>query len=372
MPKPVRPWTLVFIVITQLSYGLEGSLATESEPDRIRENLYDLAYGGHNENGQFKFDCTLESLTQALEISDRLIDDQPDDLETHVIKIAVLRKLGRSEEAVEIYRAAAEKSPNDPHQVFLYYEAITSSCRNFDPNNLENESFDEERYQREARPILDRVLELDPDSFEAWFELVSRESDTFGESRLNELATVIDKIPPPDSSIPDPYTAHNRRWRLEHALATHYLFGKRTEDAIKVFDNILKRYATTPANPNRYYPFQFHKVYLNYGVCLDQAGRLEEAEAVYRKSLSINPMDLFSIWNLALAVMKKGDYKSAHYLFEKCEQIDPSRRDLKGYIGLCLLQLGRRDEGIALMKQEAVSQGGENQWTKRLGNEEVD
>lgn len=62
----------------------------------------------------------------------------------------------------------------------------------------------------------------------------------------------------------------------------------------------------------------------NYGTALERAGRLTEAELVYRKAIRVDPENFAPIINLAKRLERQGKRQEAHVLFSKALQLAPA------------------------------------------------
>lgn len=64
----------------------------------------------------------------------------------------------------------------------------------------------------------------------------------------------------------------------------------------------------------------------NQGKLWEEAGDLEQAKAVYRRILSLEPTDYETMTNLAVLYYKMGDSKEAHRLLEGAHSLNPTAR----------------------------------------------
>ncbi|HSC93746.1 MAG TPA: tetratricopeptide repeat protein [Burkholderiales bacterium] len=83
------------------------------------------------------------------------------------------------------------------------------------------------------------------------------------------------------------------------------------------------------------------------GVALHQAGRLGEAEALYRQVLEVEPQHAAALTMLGTAYAQRRDSAEAARLFEKSLEVDPFQFNALYNRGIVLAELKRFDEALA-------------------------
>jgi TolB-like protein/Flp pilus assembly protein TadD len=83
-----------------------------------------------------------------------------------------------------------------------------------------------------------------------------------------------------------------------------------------------------------------------------RSGRWEETIDLYRQALLQDPLDTFSLWNLALSLSAAGRFEEAAVAYRRNQELDPSAAGEHAALGLCLLSIGRNDEALAEVQKE--------------------
>lgn len=130
-------------------------------------------------------------------------------------------------------------------------------------------------------------------------------------------------------------------WFKQRKLSVAYQFARRLadvdprnsyawanlgmlEDQIYRFDNAeryFRKAEMLAQDAEARYP-----IYLNWGCMLVNAGRWNEAEAMARKALELNPTSVKARANLGLALLAKGEWKEGWPLYDAIIGFDKSRR----------------------------------------------
>lgn len=84
----------------------------------------------------------------------------------------------------------------------------------------------------------------------------------------------------------------------------------------------------------------------NYGICLANAGQMDEAITHIRQALEINPKYVDAYVNLAGALRKKGQKAEAIEEYEKALRIDPNNAVANNNFGVSLAEAGKIDEAM--------------------------
>src|SRR4051812_17711718 len=78
----------------------------------------------------------------------------------------------------------------------------------------------------------------------------------------------------------------------------------------------------------------------------ERAGRLDEAESVYRRILSLDPRHGRSLHQLALLAYKACNFLAAEKLLSQAIALEPSQPAHPNSLGAVLAALGRKDDAI--------------------------
>ncbi len=91
--------------------------------------------------------------------------------------------------------------------------------------------------------------------------------------------------------------------------------------------------------------------------CLEQAGRLDEAEAALHAVLEAKPDQVGCMMSLAELARGRGDLAAAVSWFEQVRALDPRQTGLHARLGECLRDLGRLDEAEAAYRRALIDAG---------------
>jgi protein O-GlcNAc transferase len=81
------------------------------------------------------------------------------------------------------------------------------------------------------------------------------------------------------------------------------------------------------------------------------AGRLSEAEAVYREMLAINPADIDALHFSGVAAHQRRDHERAAQLISQALALNPSNAPAQNNLGIAFAAQGKRDEAITCYRQ---------------------
>src|SRR5207244_8145416 len=82
-------------------------------------------------------------------------------------------------------------------------------------------------------------------------------------------------------------------------------------------------------------------------------GRLDEAISVYRKVLSQDPLDTYTLWNLAWALYLADRMEEAVATCRELLDLNPNYASGQAVLGLTLLFMDRHSEALAAAEKEA-------------------
>jgi len=99
---------------------------------------------------------------------------------------------------------------------------------------------------------------------------------------------------------------------------------------------------------------------LDPGSALTTAGKLatvlghwEDAERQFRVALARDPLDSYAFMNLAIAYYLEGRYAEAEGLYRRLLELEPGFLWTRIYLGKNLLAMGKPDEALAMVQEEA-------------------
>ncbi len=88
------------------------------------------------------------------------------------------------------------------------------------------------------------------------------------------------------------------------------------------------------------------------------AGRPDEAEALYRQVLALSPQDVGSMEGLGLIAVFRGDEVTARRLYEEALRLEPSRHSAQINLADILHNAGEQDEALKWVRRALVQQPG--------------
>ncbi len=121
--------------------------------------------------------------------------------------------------------------------------------------------------------------------------------------------------------------------RLQVAIAHHR--AGRLAEAESIYKDVLR---ADPANG---------PAHNNLGIAYKAHGKLDEANACYRRALKINPNDASAHANLANVLYDQGKVDDAFASYRRSLEISPDNADTHYNLGIALKSQGRMDEAIA-------------------------
>ena len=97
--------------------------------------------------------------------------------------------------------------------------------------------------------------------------------------------------------------------------------------------------------------FNDHRVFSNYGVILQNLGKLPDAEISYRKAIEIKPDFAEAHLNLGTILSDLGKLKESSLAYEEALNLDNNLDEAKAGIGKILLKTGKLREGILKLRE---------------------
>ena len=104
--------------------------------------------------------------------------------------------------------------------------------------------------------------------------------------------------------------------------------------------------------------------YLGYTFA-DQGVRLDEAESLVRRALSINPRDGYYIDSLGWVYYQKGDYKKAIEELERAVALATDDPTIAEHLGDAYIKVGRVREALRIY-EDAASHSDDTEQTERI------
>ena len=89
---------------------------------------------------------------------------------------------------------------------------------------------------------------------------------------------------------------------------------------------------------------------LNAGIQFHQAGRLQDAENIYRQLLAVQPRHPEVLHLMGVCAHQKGDHATAVKLIEAAVDIQPGHPAAHNSLGAVLLALGQPGEALAALQ----------------------
>jgi tetratricopeptide (TPR) repeat protein len=103
------------------------------------------------------------------------------------------------------------------------------------------------------------------------------------------------------------------------------------------------------------------------GLAHHQAGRLQQAEAIYRRILASDPTHADSTHLLGVAAFQAGNHQAALALVTRAIGLQPGHGVYLGNLAQVLRAMGRRDEAIARYRQALLTKPDHSQACNQLG-----
>ena len=227
-----------------------------------------------------------------------------------------LAALGRLEDASRVRRRAGRSARYAPYLDTLFYELIDES-RSAALLLQQASTADLTTNARWREHLVRRALALDPDNFDALFD----------------LATMLRVLR-----------------RYEEALELLQRHRRLFPGDLQVVADIgrclsgLRRYAAAePVLRQALEGLDTAETRYDLALVLDRAGRLDEAVAEYERALEWNPNHVDALINLAISQVRQGRLARATRLIERAVAVDPDHADAQANMGALYLARGERE-----------------------------
>lgn len=287
----------------------------------------------------------LERLREAARVS-------PNDYRIHKVRGDVLMSFRRNQEALAAYRQAATAAPNalEVHwalwtlldRMGAHHQAIQSlkEIARLDPENplahlrLARALSQADRLE-EAAESYRRAVELDPDNLSIRLQFARALFDILDYKGAREQVDIV--LARAEAGSPE--------WATVQDLLA-YVRGESRDKGRRFDDSQTLRKLPWYSDRN----LKEWVLARGAGWQLMEQGRYVDAEAAFRKALSLNPEDHRAMYDLGLALMELNHYEEAIDSFArgiKLTKFAEFYPDSVFQIGRCLARLGRWQEAVA-------------------------
>ena len=252
-PKFALAWARLGVIRSFLYFnGIESTVNTPNAVKEAADRAMALApQAGESwiAQGAYRYRI-LRDFESAVAAYNEALKRLPNSTFVYQNLAAVQRRLGRWQEAEASYKKAMELDPRDAGLL----------------NTLGNEFYTYLRRFDDARAVLDRALEIAPDSETAH---TNKATLLQNEGRLQDAAKEIALIPPNSTDV----------WAV-NAMVAQAVYERRYSDAIKIIEREL---SSLPAGQPLDFFGEFYLVQL--GFCQEWSGRPDEARGAFNRAL---------------------------------------------------------------------------------------
>ena len=243
------------------------------------------------------------------------------------------------------------------------HHKVAEQDSSFPPELTQAESAIEKHDYATAEPLLKKIVDADPNNFQAWFDLgfvynalgnapdsiaayrksVAAKPDVF-ESNLN-LGLMLAKTGQPDAEqflraattlkpTADVDKGHARAWL---SLA-HVLENNEPEEAINAYKQAAALDAKDP------------EPHLAAGLLLEKENHFADAEQEYKQALALDPNSSDALTGMANVYMRGQRYAEADPILRKIIAMHPEDVSARMQLARILLVLGKNDDAIAQLQ----------------------
>jgi tetratricopeptide (TPR) repeat protein len=244
------------------------------------------------------------------------------------------------------------------------HHRVVEQDSSFPPELTQAETAIDKRDYATAEPLLKKVVDADPNNFQAWFDLgfvynalgnapdsiaayrksVAAKPDVF-ESNLN-LGLMLAKTGQPDAEqflraattlkpTADVDKGHARAWL---SLA-HVLENNEPEEAINAYKQAAALDAKDP------------EPHLAAGLLLEKENHFADAEQEYKQALALDPNSSDALTGMANVYMRGQRYAEADPILRKIIAMHPEDVSARMQLARILLVLGKNDDAIAQLQE---------------------
>jgi len=256
----------------------------------------------------------------AMEVYDRLYDEDPLDTKVVVMKSKVRSNMGDGTEAVALFQEAFENKPNDPETLNVLAEIMR-----------------DEGYNDEAKRVLDTAIKKNPKdvrNYKAKADILLEEKNYEGALELLKEALKLDTNDPQIWRALG--EAQEARRDMQQALLSYdsamkmgletsdmYLRRGRIQEYLGMDDPAMSSYSmATLKDPKN------TQAWIRSGEIQMKLGRFSVAAQNFNRALSIDPSDPYALFGRARVYAEMDDYDQAGELYERFKEINVQDRDL--------------------------------------------
>ncbi|MBI5570433.1 MAG: tetratricopeptide repeat protein [Desulfomonile tiedjei] len=269
---------------------------------------------------------------------------KPDRVGAVLLNLGVVAgSMGRSDEALRIYRKAAEINPaltiahlnlgagleqagDLAGALEAYVKAVESDSRSAEACRSLGAALTRAGYLPEAVEYLNRAIQLEPNLFTARVSL----GDAL--EAYNKIPSALEAYRKSLEIAPDCVPAYQGLARL------HLRLGD-VPAAVRHFRKAVELDPQSAAN------------HTNLAFALLQSGMLSQAQHHYREALKLDPQDMLARNNLGVTMKRMGNRAEAVHVLEEALEKDPTFVTTYHNLAVVLEESGQRDRAIATLRK---------------------
>jgi tetratricopeptide (TPR) repeat protein len=238
---------------------------------------------------------------------DALLQDQPQHFEPYYLQALLFRKLGLANEAMEAI-LRAKQNLQQPSPIVDYLKACIY--------------YDLEKYEKTEQILQNLVRQL-PEYIDAHVAL-NKLYWEYGphEKFLESFQLALERLPQSRS--------------LLFSFATHQLMAGRLEETLELCRNVVDKHPKW---------VEFHHL---LGVAYARNHHPDKALEAYLVAVKLNPKNIRHQLDLAINLMRRGEYKTALEHVQAVAKEHPYNQEMLAYKALCLQALGESDSSHSL------------------------